>query len=142
MSYATTQDVAAALGRPSSSTDETAQWQWWLDAVERSIERAFRRAELTLGDQLALDDPTVADLVDVEVAAVVRKVQNPTWGHTSTTRSIDDASITTRNEGGDSGDPLSLTDDEWNALLPGSDSGAFSTRPGFETDEEVAESWA
>lgn len=142
MSYASTSDVAAALGRPSASAAEDTQWQWWLDAVERSIERAFRRGELVLADQIALDDPTVFDVVDVEVAAVVRKIQNPTWGITSVTRSVDDASITTRNENGQAADPLFLTDDEWNTLLPGSNSGAFSTRPGFQTDEEVAEGWA
>jgi hypothetical protein len=136
MSYAATSDVAAALGRPAASEDEDAQWQAWLDRVERSIERAFRRQELTLEDQLALDDPTVLDVTDVEVAAVVRKIQNPVWGVTSTTRSVDDAAVTTRREGADgSADPLALTLDEWSALLPGSENTAFSTRPGFETDD-------
>jgi hypothetical protein len=137
MSYASTDDVAAALGRPSSSEAETAQWQWWLDVVERSIERAFRRGELDFEDQLDLNDPSIPDVIDVEVAAVVRKIQNPTWGVTSITRAVDDASVTTRNERGDTGDPLFLTDDEWNTLLPGSQSGAFSTRPGFETSRET-----
>jgi len=135
VSYAQASDVEVELGRPASSATETAQWEAWLSRVERSIERAFRRSELVFEDQVALDDPTVGDIVDVEVAAVIRKIQNPQWGVTSTTRSIDDASITDRREGGDGGDPLDLTDYEWNALLPGSESEAFSTRPGSEPDD-------
>jgi hypothetical protein len=118
MSYAATSDVVAALGRPSASTAETTQWETWLDRVERAIIRAFRRAGLDLDEQIALDEPTVQDVVDVEVAAVIRKIQNPTWGVTSTTRSIDDASVTNRREGGGDSDPLELTDGELTALLP------------------------
>jgi hypothetical protein len=134
MSYATPADVEVELGRSASSATETAQWQAWLDRVERAIARRFTQATLTLADQIALDDPTLQDVIDVEVAAVIRKIQNPAWGRTSVTRSVDDASITERNEG-DESDPLLLVDDEWFALLPGySYSGAFSTRPGFEAD--------
>lgn len=134
MAYASASDVEVELGRPASSAAETAQWEAWLDRVERQITRGFRRAGLVLEDQIALGDPTDADVIDAEVAAVIRKVQNPTWGVTSTTRSVDDASVTARREGGGDADPLDLLDDEWNALLPGSDAQAFSTRPGFESD--------
>lgn len=132
MSYATPDDVVVELGRPASSVEETNQWQAWLDRVERSIERAFRRAGLVLDDQLALDDPTVADVIDAEVAAVIRKIDMPKVGRTSTSRAVDDVTITDRWEGDTYG--LDLTDEEWNSLLPGSDSQAFSTRPGFEPD--------
>lgn len=135
MAYAQTSDVEAELGRPASSVAEEAQWQAWLDRVERAIERGFRRSGLVLDDQLALDDPTVEDVIDVEVGAVIRKIQAPNWGVTSTTRTIDDASVTDRREGGTVGDPLELNGDDWAALLPGGDSAAFSTRPGFEADD-------
>ncbi len=141
MAYAQTSDVEAELGRPPSST-ETAQWDAWLDRVERSIERAFRRAGLVLADQLALDDPTMADIVDVEVAAVIRKIRNPMWGRTSSTRTIDDAQITDRAEGDPTADPLALTVDDLNALLPNGDAEAFSTRPGFEPDTVTLDSWS
>lgn len=135
MSYAYPSDVAVELGRPAASQAETDQWQAWLDRVERSIERAFRRAGLELAEQIELGNPLDSSVADVEVAAVIRKIQNPTWGVTSTTRSIDDASITDRRiEGGGTSDPLDVLDDEWNSLLPGSDAQAFSTRPGFDAD--------
>jgi hypothetical protein len=143
MSYASAADVAAELGRPASSTAESTQWEAWLDRVERAIERGFRQSGLVLVDQIALDEPTVFDVVDVEVGAVIRKIQNPSWGVTSTTRTIDDASVTDRREGGDASvDPLALTGDDWAALLPGTDSAAFSTRPGFEPDDALYDdSW-
>ena len=140
MAYAGISDVEAELGRPAASEAEETQWEAWLNRVERAIVRGFRQAELVLDDQLALDDPTVYDVIDVEVAAVVRKIQNPTWGVTSTTRTIDDASITDRRDGGDAGgDPLYLTADDWDTLLPGTNTGAFSTRPGFDPGRDPLE---
>lgn len=137
MSYAVPGDVEIELGRVASSVAETAQWQAWLDRVERAIERRFIAAGTTLAAEIALGSPTVEDVIDVEVAAVIRKIQSPMWGVTSVTRSLDDASVTTRNESGDeSGDPLGLTDAEWLSLLPNGigESDAFSTSPGFEPD--------
>lgn len=135
MSYADPSDVAVELGRPISSItpEESAQWQAWLDRVERAIERGFRRAGLVLADQIALGDPTEQDVIDVEVSRVVDKVNNPKK-ITSVTRSVDDASITERNESDETGDPLDLTDLDWQTLLPNDDRAAFSTRPGFEAD--------
>jgi len=143
MSYALASDVETELGRAASSAAETSQWEAWLDRVERSIERMFRRAGLVLADEITAGDPTVQDVVDVEVAAVLRKIQNPQWGMTSVTRSIDDASVTTRSDGSDIGDPLELTDGERNSLLPGGTyTDAFSTQPGFEPDYPASvDSW-
>jgi hypothetical protein len=133
MSYADPSDIAIELGRSTYSDDDSAQWQAWLDRVERAIERGFRRAGLVLADQIALGDPTESDVIDVEVARVADRVNNPTK-ITSITRSVDDASVTTRNDNAGDGDPLDLTDLDWQALLPGRDSAAFSTRPGFDAD--------
>lgn len=136
MTYANPQDVAAELrGSTSVSDAEAIQWQAWLDRVSRKIVAGFRRAGLDLDEQISLGDPTGDDVVDVEVAAVIRKIQNPNWGETSTTKSIDDGSITRRREGADPGiDPLDLLPSEWATLLPASQVGAYSTRPGFEPD--------
>lgn len=135
MTYAAPSDVAKELrGSTSVSDAEGVQWQAWLDRVERAINRGFTRAGLDLATQVGLNDPTADDVRDVEVAAVIRKSQNPMWGETSVTKSIDDGSITRRREGGDGDDPLALISSEWNSLLPGMATAAFSTRPGFEPD--------
>jgi predicted NBD/HSP70 family sugar kinase len=119
MTYATPDDVALDLrGSASVTSAEDAQWQAWLDRVERAIQRAFTRAGYVLDDQVVLDAPREVDVIDVEVAAVVRKIQNPNPAQTSMTRTIDDAQITTRNESGVTANPLDLTDAELAALLP------------------------
>lgn len=138
MSYANPNDVSVDLGRPAASVTETAQWQSWIDRVERDIARGFRRAGLDLADSVLNGDPSAADVVDVVVGAVVRKIQNPR-GLTSVTRSIDDASITERDEAGAAG--LYLTDEDWRSLLPFGRGGAFSTRPGFEPDTGCDPLW-
>lgn len=131
MAYATASDVAVELGRPASSVAETDQWDAWLARVERAIVRGFRRAGLVLDVQVGLEDPTADEVQDVVVAAVVRKIQNPTWGESSYTRSLDDASVTTRREGVGSSDPLDLLDGEWTSLLPAkpNTARAFSIMP-------------
>ncbi len=131
MAYATAADVAVELGRPASSAGEGDQWDAWIARVERSIVRAFRRAGYTLDAQVALGEPTADDVQDVEVAAVIRKIQNPTWGESSYTKSLDDGSITRRRDGNADTDPLSLLDGELAALLPAGRKSvsAFSVMP-------------
>lgn len=120
MTYATPEDVAKDLrGSTSVTAEETLQWQVWLERVERTIRRGFARAGLDLTEQVVIGDPTAHDVMDVEVSAVIRKIQNPKWGETSSTVSVDDGSITRRREGGDGSDPLGLLPDEWATLLPG-----------------------
>lgn len=134
MAYAEVTDVARELGRAATGPDELEQWAAWIDRVERSIVRRFRASGLDLDDQVLLDNPTSDDVADVEVARVVDKINNPNSRHTSVTRSVDDAAVTYRNEGGTFGDPLELTQAEWAILLPGTETGIFSTRPGFQPD--------
>ena len=89
--------------------------------MERAIRRRFTREGFDLDVQVALDLPTEQEVIDVEVARVVDKVNNPTSStSTTTTRSVDDASIsnTTRREGVDTGEALTITDAEWASLLP------------------------
>lgn len=145
MTYAIPDDVAVQLGRPidSITLTERAQWQAWLDKVERSIRRVFKKVGLELDEQINLGEVDVKDVVDVEVAAVIRKIDNPkSVESTTTTRSADDASIsnTERRKVGTSGDPLSLLDEEIDDLLPEIQSDAFTIQlagqPGY-----ADESW-
>lgn len=121
MAYATASDVEVELGRSATSSAETAQWEAWLERVERAIRRRFTREGYDLDAQVILDAPSEADVIDVEVARVVDKINNPTTStSTTTTRSVDDASVsnTTRREGVETGEALTITDDEWTSLLP------------------------
>lgn len=138
MTYATVQDVSDRLGRTISGSEVT-QVTAWLEDVESIIAARFTRAGLVLADQIALGDPTLAAVVRVEADAVIRRIYQPLPGRTSTTRSVDDASVTDRWEGGGSYDWL--TDGEWSDLLPSATAGAFSTRPGFEPDIPAARPW-
>lgn len=136
MTFAIPDDVAVQIGRPTESVTDTerAQWQAWLDKVERAIRRAFKKVGLDLDEQIGLGEVIAADVADVEVAAVIRKIDNPKWGESSTTKSVDDATVTRRSEGLGTNDPLALLDSEISDLLPDVKSGAFSTRPGFARD--------
>jgi hypothetical protein len=133
MVYATAADVTVELGRSAVSEAESQQWDAWIARVERSIVRAFRRNGFDLDEQVSLGNPTAEDVRDVEVAIVIRKIQNPNWGESSVTKSLDDGSVTRRREGGE-GDPLTLLDVDLSTLLPERTSGAFSTRPAFVPD--------
>lgn len=133
MTYAQASDVATRLGRPITDAEEI-QIKAWLDDVEAAITRGFRRAGLVLAEQVALGDPTDADLISVEARRVTAKVKNPDAKETSVTRSVDDAQVTTRREKVNVEDELDLTDSDWEILLPAMTGGAFSTRPGFEPD--------
>ena len=135
MTYGTIEQVAQELGRlPDSVTpEEVLQWGQWLERVERTIRARFTRAGLVLSTQVALDAPDAETVADVEVAAVARKIENPS-GDTSTTVTIDDGSVTRRKEGASTAPGLELTDAEWALLLPASTAGAYSTRPSFVPD--------
>lgn len=150
MTYATPTDVAKEMrGSTSVSATEAVQWPIWLESVERTIRRRFKRAGYELDEQVGEGDPLAADVVDVEVAAVIRKIGLVETNQSirpgmSRTRSVDDASITDRNDGriDPDYDPLALTDAEWASLLPTPVGGAFSTRPGFQPDVPAFDPWA
>lgn len=130
MTYASAADVADELGRPVPTDDPTiAQWERWLSRVENMI-----RARIPDLDVLVTAGaPSEALVADIEAAVVARKVLNPE-GLRQVTRAIDDGSVTKTVDQMRSSGELALTDDEWGLLLPTADSGAFSTRPGFEPD--------
>ena len=130
--FATIDDVAAELGRPTpeAESDTGRQWQQWIDRVGRSIVRAATRAGV---DE---NDIVYADANDVTVVRVAARVTTAMPdGLTSITVTVDDGNVTRRREGGDFADPLDLTSDDLELLFPTKgerDSG--STRPGFEPD--------
>lgn len=133
MSYATVTDVSNRLGRPISDAAEITQVETWLADVEDMISARFIRAGLDLATQVGLNDPSMATVIRVESDAVIRRIYRPQPGRTSTTRAVDDATVTDRWEAETYDD--GLTSGEWDDLLPGiSGTGAFSTRPGFEAD--------
>lgn len=126
MAVATWQQVAVALGRPSSdfNADQQAQITWWLNGVERYIANR-------LGPVAELDQD---DVTYVEVEAVAAKVgRASSGGATSITVNVDDGGVTRRYESPvTAGD---ITDEWWNLLDPDSSAASGSIRPGFEADD-------
>ena len=138
MTYASVDDIVVEVGRPADSPEQAAQWQSWLETVERSIRRRFKQSGMELDEQVQQGEPTPNEVIDVEVSVVARRIR---WesqglvGLTSITTSVDDASRTERRDGVDvSADLLAITDAEWAALLPESAGGAFPTRLAYEPD--------
>ena len=103
MAVATWQDVAVALGRPSSdfNADQQAQITYWLNGVELFIKNR-------LGPVVDLDQDTVA-YVETEVAASKARYLSE-GGASSITVSVDDGTVTRRFESIKASD---ITDDLW-----------------------------
>ena len=119
MAAATSQDVAVAIGRPISSSDELAQVDYWLDSAELLI--SARLGDVTLLDQSVLRY--------VETEAVAVRMQNPN-GYQS--ESIDDYTY----RYGSTSNRIEILDIWWHMLDPDTGSGAFSVRPSFDPDTE------
>ena len=130
MDYATVNDVEVRLGRPPANLAESEQWGAWLTDVESIIDERVGGLDQAVTDGRI----TLGLIVMIEANAVVRRINNPDPTLISTTRTIDDASVTTRREGGATTDDAWLTAYEWGLLIPASSNDAFSTRPGFEPD--------
>lgn len=119
--YTLPSDVAVELGRPLSESEQ-AQVTAWINRVEARI--LLRIPDLDVRS----DEPGYRDrLTGVVVDVVARKVRNPDGMRSER---IDDYFY---DRGSQSAD-LALTDLEWAELLPGSTSGAFSTRPSYTPD--------
>lgn len=125
MTYASVADVAAELGRPVPVDAPTvAQWERWLTRVENQILARIP----DLHARVLAGSPTADLVADVEATAVARKALNPE-GLRSTTRAIDDGSVTKTVDQARSAGELELTDHEWDLLLPRPVRGAFTIRP-------------
>lgn len=124
MAVATWQDVAVALGRPTSdfTADQQAQITYWLDGVELLI-------KARLGDPALLDQAVLAFVETESVAGRFRRLSD--GGASSVTVSVDDGSVTRRYESVSADD---ITDSWWDMLDPTRGASGWSTRPGFEPD--------
>lgn len=123
--FATTTDVSTRLGRAPVDNSELAQWQAWLDDVEALILERIPG----MVDAIVAGAPSVQTVTAVVCAVVIRKVNNPTG---KLQERIDDYSygLTATAATAD----LELTAAEWARLTPSASSGAFSIRPGYESD--------
>lgn len=128
MSAAVLADVAARIGRPLSSDEET--------QVPTLLEDAELLIKARHSDVGELDQ---AMLVLVECRAVLRVLKNPD-GRRQT--SIDDHSWTT--DTALSSGELYISEDEWDMIAPAdtTKSDAFTIRPFYEPDPYTQESWA
>lgn len=127
MAVATHEDVAVAIGRPISDSNEQAQVEYWLDAAELVI--TARLGDVALLDQGALRY--------VETEAAAAKLLNPSGLQSET---IDDYTY----RYGPETRRVTILDEWWGLLDPGtSGSGVFSARPYSEPDVvDPLESWA
>lgn len=117
------EDVATAIGRPISDTDEQEQVTQWIADVEMIL-----GARLDLD---ALDEGVNSDLVQY----VVREAVIARMRHRS--ESAEDSGETESNYF------LTILDPWWALLDPGeTGSAAFSVRPYFETDSTSVTDWA
>jgi len=123
MAYAAVTDVEVRYGR-TLSAPESAQVTAWIEDLESEIHERISN----LLDLIVAGRPTDATLRRVICAAVIRKLQNPE-GLRTTTVAIDDYSTTKTVDSSNSAGFLSLTDDEWSLLLPGSSGDAFTITP-------------
>lgn len=127
MAVATWQDVAVALGRPTSdfTVDQQGQITYWLNGIELLIKSR-------LGAVANLDQDV---LKYVETEAAAQKVRRGAEGGASSVSvSIDDGTVTRRYEGGAVSDG-DVSDAWWDMLDPTRGASGWSTRPGFEPDE-------
>jgi hypothetical protein len=122
--FAVLTDVTTRLGRPITDSYEVAQVTAWIGDVESLILARIPDLETRVG----AGSPTAVVVAAVVANAVIRKVKNPDG---KVQEGVDDYNYRL-NENARKGE-LFLTDDEWRLLLPVSSSGAFSTRPGFES---------
>lgn len=119
----TPENIATALGRPSPAleSETRAQWVMWIDDALMLI-----GARLDIAD---LDPAKVDYVVREAVKAMVLRPDDATTVEVA----VDDARVSRRYESGTG--RVTILDSWWDLLSPSSSqSGAFSTRPGFQPD--------
>lgn len=126
--------IATRLGvaTPDPTSAQGKQWLEWIGDAEALIELRAAALGIDLG---AID----ADVVDRVVAlAVVAMARNP-MNETQVRVTIDDGTVDKRRSS--SKGEVDITDEWWGWLGLRSESGAFSTRPGFEPDRNPLDTW-
>lgn len=119
-------DVAVALGRPITDSNEQAQVAWWISAAELQIQSR-------LGDLAELDQDVLKYVV---VEAVAAKAQNPEGAQSET---IDDYTYRLPVESR----RVTILEEWWRMLSPDVSAEAYSVRPGFEPDDaNPLDGWA
>lgn len=126
MAVATWQDVAIALGRPSTAItdDQQAQIGYWLNGVELLIKSR-------LGPIAGLD-PDAVKYVETEVVAAKARPFIVANGATSVTVSTDDSTVTKRYESIKASD---ITDEYWALFGSGITSTGYTVRVGSPLDQ-------
>lgn len=111
-------DIATTLLRaaPEASSPEGKAWAMWIDDARRQIHSR-------LGD---LDQLDQGNLDYVVREAVARKAKRPDSA-TKIDVAVDDGSLSKTYERSDG--LVTILDDWWNLLSPGSDDGAWTIRP-------------
>lgn len=118
-------DIDTGLDRPLTSA-ETSRLTRWITDAETLIGLRVP-AEVEIGAE-------VLTMV-VRMAVEYRWEQSRSGGASAVTVSVDDGSVTRRYENGaPSGAAWWFLPEWWEWLNPSGESGAFSTRPGFEPD--------
>lgn len=119
----TPSDVEVSLGRPLDAA-ESAQVYQWAESAELLIKRA-------LGDPASLDHEMLDYVVRESIVDRIRTGAGD--GLDSITAAVDDGSVTRRFRQSATRDGWLI--DGWRRLLaPAGAGGAFSTRPGFQSD--------
>lgn len=116
-------DIETALGRTLTAPEQAQATQWIADAL--------MLIEARLGDTAALNQPAL-DYVVRE--AVVARFRNPEGFQSE---SIDDYTYRHGNETR----RVTILPEWWDLLSPSRVSGAFSTRPTFESDATEPDAW-
>ena len=123
MAYATVSDVEVRYGR-TLTPSEAAQVTAWIDDLESEIgERIPNLAALVLSGS-----PSAGTLRSVIYGAIERKLNNPK-NLKSSTVAIDDYSRTEQPWIATPAGTVSLTDEEWARILPGSSGDSFTISP-------------
>lgn len=123
----THENIATRLGvaTPDQSSVQGKQWTAWIGDARRLIRVRAERLGVTLED---LDQEVVDAVVTLAVVAMARKPDDSTMVDVS----VDDGRVS-RHYSSSTG-RVTILDEWWLDLGLGGNSGAFSTRPGFEPD--------
>lgn len=130
----TLDDIAERLGvaTPDSTSPQGKQWSKWIGDAIDLIERRAERVGVDLGD---LAEERVDRVVELAVVAMARKPDDATTVDVS----VDDGRVLRSYQS--STGRVGILDEWWADLGLLDNSGAFSTRPGFEPDRLCPQWW-
>ena len=127
----TPDDIDTNLDRPLTPAEIARLTRWITDAETLISTRA--------ASESIEPNPAVYAMV-VRMAVENRWEHSRNGGASAVTVAVDDGTVTRRYENG-RGSAWWFLGEWWGWLMPGSESGAFSTRPGFEPDRAAIDPW-